>query len=137
MLGLLLILLGFVVFFVLLGRFAVVFAARRFGKLTSGRHREAEYILETGKAPPTWVRRAPGAAADNEHLRRRLLRNLDQLARHFARAPVFEDESARALFLQQLETVRSGWASTDVGLILSPGDTPWPPPGHHDNDQGS
>ncbi len=70
----------------------------------------------------------PVQTGDDARLRQRLLRSLDELVQHFSRAPVFEAESDRALFLGRLGMVRAGWATADLGLILSPEGTPWPPP---------
>jgi hypothetical protein len=127
MLGLFLTLLGFVVIFVLVSRFAVSFTARQFGKVVGERHMSAEYVMETGRAPPPWVRPALVAVGDDVQVRRRLLHNLDELVRYFARAPVFENEPARVLFLERLETVRAAWDKAELGEIFSPEGTPWPP----------
>jgi hypothetical protein len=132
MLGIFLILLGLIALVVLFSRFAMSFGARQFGRLVGEQHMVAEYILETGKAPPPWVRRAPRPGGDSNRVRRRLLHGLDGLVRHFGIAQVFENESARALFLERLGTVRAAWVTADLGEIISPRGTPWPPP--HDVD---
>lgn len=133
MLPIFLILLLFVVIFVFMSRLALKFAGRRFGKAMSERLISAQYIIETGKAPPPWTRGMSTARPGGKQDRSRLLHRLDELIRSFSRAPVFEDEAARLLFLERLGKVRSAWETEDLGEVLSPIGALWPPPHDPDN----
>ena len=83
------------------------------------RHFKAsEYILETGKPPPDWLRTPlwkrplamlPFSAADKTVTAR-----LDQLIRFFEHCSFYEDEFAREQHLSQLEGVKSAWQSGEL-----------------------
>ena len=80
------------------------------------RHFKAsEYILETGKPPPGWLRTSawkrllgvlPLSDADEPVMAR-----LDELIRFFEHCSFYDDEFAREQHLSQLEGVRRAWKS--------------------------
>lgn len=80
------------------------------------RHFKAsEYILETGKPPPEWLREPvwkrllrllPFSSADETVIAR-----LDELIRFFEHCSFYEDEYAREQHLSQLDSVRKAWQS--------------------------
>lgn len=78
----------------------------------------SEYILETGKPPPEWLRAPawrrlltllPFSAADETVIAR-----LDELIRFFEYCSFYEDEYAREQHLLQLESVRKAWQSGEI-----------------------
>ncbi len=83
------------------------------------RHFKAsEYIMETGKPPPEWLRAPawkrplailPFSAADKSVTAR-----LEELIRFFEHCSFYEDEFARDQHLSQLEGVRRAWQSGDI-----------------------
>src|SRR5512145_2028738 len=85
------------------------------GRVTRERHAAAEEILNTGRVPAAWLRQrtpqAPDAAppAPTPAEKRRLLRRLDDLARQFEHAPVFEDDESRTVVLAGFREIRDRW----------------------------
>lgn len=78
----------------------------------------SEYILETGKPPPEWLkapawkrllRLLPVSAADEGVIAR-----LDALIRFFEQCSFYEDEYAREQHLSQLKGVRRAWQSGKI-----------------------
>jgi hypothetical protein len=89
------------------------------GRVTRERHAAAEELLNTGRVPAAWLRRTSPAAADAASFaptpaeKRRLLRRLDELARQFQHAPVFEDDESRTVVLDGFKEIRDRWAVDD------------------------
>ncbi len=83
------------------------------------RHFKAsEYILETGKPPPEWLK-APAwkrllafpLSSTGDQL---ALARLDELIRFFKHCSFYEDEFARDEHLSQLKGVRKAWLSGEI-----------------------
>ena len=93
-----------------------VWTSNRASNAAITRHFKAsEYILETGKPPPEWLREPawkrlltfpPFSAGDETVIAR-----LDELIRFFTHCSFYEDEFAREHHLSQLEGVRRAWQS--------------------------
>ena len=83
------------------------------------RHFKAsEYILETGKPPPNWLKaslwkrllgKSSTSAGDG-----RVLVRLDALIRYFEHCSFYEDEYAREQHLSQLERVKKNWLAGKI-----------------------
>ena len=79
----------------------------------------SEYILETGKPPPEWLkqtRRFP-LPIRSTVTPAQLIAKLDELTRFFQHCRFFEDEWTRAQMLAQLEAVRQDWLERDAALL--------------------
>lgn len=109
----------------LLLRYAVTRAGQVVGKSTYERHTAAEEILSSGGVPGSWR---------GGHLRppyppeagRGFVRRLDELIRHFERAPVFDSEPTRQLLLEDLRAARARWekGEWEVSETEPPGVSP-------------
>ena len=122
---------AFLLFLVFIGSFVLLIVlssrlmGRVAGKAINNTHRAAQFILETGKIPPVWMKsltrnltgRPISEAIDGrngERARALLLRRLDRLTVHFEHSNVFEDPEARELLLMGLRNARDEWERGDV-----------------------
>ena len=91
--------LGFLVFVVvltLLVKAGSHIMGKRASHVIEERHREAEFIVETGRPPPTW-------ATDDK------LTNLNHLMAYFQTSRLVDNEPTRELLLNSLRQVRDTW----------------------------
>ena len=113
----------FIVLMTLLVRKTVRYVGESLGKQVFRRHKDAELIIETRRVPPEWYEgwaRAPEKARgalegppeseDEQKLARtRFVDRLDELVRYFRHAPVFENDMAKQILLEELAQIRSAW----------------------------
>ena len=119
---------AFIALFVLGLRWGVVIIGKVLGRVVYDRHRNAEYIINTGQVPDQWTEpffkkidemRKLEQVDDTERERRisildrRAKRNsikrIDDLLRYFSRAPVFADDHSRRVLKEQLEAAKAQW----------------------------
>ena len=119
---------AFIALFVLGLRWGVVVIGKVLGRVVYDRHRNAEYIINTGQVPQEWtdpyfkkidVVRAKEQVDEGERerriamLERRAKRNsikrIDDLLRYFSRAPVFADDHSRRVLMEQLKSAKAQW----------------------------
>lgn len=89
---------AFVVALTLLVRAGIRIMGRRAGRHIAERHRDAEYIIDTGNPPERWP------ASENR------LARIDELIGYFRTSPVVADEPIREFLLNELNRVRQEWA---------------------------
>ena len=121
--------LAFVALFTLVFRYATRAIGQRVGEWVDRRHRAAQEILDSGRAPKVWLEaidsRFPGiatgevSAAHERGVRRRLLRELRRLQRYFEKSPLVDSEDTRQVLIAQLRDVRERWQSASVGDLLA------------------
>ena len=101
---------------------------RAAGRNATGRVSAAEHIARTRRAPGDWVDARVGAGRLEERARAALVRRLEQLISYMRTAPVFEDASARALLLGELERARADWLTLPLASIVPEADGQDAPP---------
>lgn len=78
----------------------------------------SEYILETGKPPPEWLKtpawKRPLAMLLASAADKTVTARLDELIRFFEHCSFYEDEFARQQHLSQLEGVRRAWQAGKI-----------------------
>ena len=89
--------LAFVVALTFLVRAGIQAMGRRGGRQVTEKHKDAEYIIDTGEPPEHW-----SVSYD------RLVR-LDELIAYFQTSPMVADEPAREFLLSELGRVRREW----------------------------
>jgi hypothetical protein len=124
--------LAFVAAFTLLFRYTTRTVGQRVGEWVDRRHRAAEEILDSGRAPRAWIemlsRRFPGLASGavasrrERALKRRLVRELRRLEKYFERSPLVDSEETRTTLVAELRAVREKWLSTPVAELIAPGE---------------
>ena len=80
-----------------------------FGSLLERRQRDADFILYTGRVPPTWIRKRPDGAFAVAVARWRVRRKLGRVVDYFAHTPLVASEQERQTILAQLKEARSRW----------------------------
>lgn len=106
----------------LAGAFFLIFhlVVNVFGSLLERRQRDADFILYTGRVPPTWLRRRPAAAFAVAVARFRVLRKLARVESYFKHTPLVASEEERESILRQLGEARSRWKSAPWQEMLLP-----------------
>ncbi len=97
----------FVVVLTVLARAGAVCMGRKAGRTTRRRFEEAQYLIETARAPANWLDRTAGLA-EGPRLAE-LLDRLDRLIEFFRTAPVVADRATRQLLLDKLRGIRGRW----------------------------
>ncbi len=123
--------LAFVALFTLVFRYTTRTIGQRVGEWVDRRHRAAEEILDSGRAPRAWVEmlagRFPGIGAGEvapgreRALKRRLLRELRRLEKYFERSPLVDTEETRSALVAELREVRRKWQAARVTELIAPG----------------
>ena len=124
----LLVFISFSAIFALAVKKGMALVGKAFGKTVHDRHKSAERILEDGKVPSWWyeefvtsrhghgLRNTAGEVLPDQESRRRarlhFLKRLDGLLKYFRTAPVFENDEARRLLLEDLRTARDRWLNS-------------------------
>lgn len=88
---------AFVVVLTLLVRIGIQAMGRRAGREIAAKHKDAEYIMDTGNPPENWP-----VSCD------RLMR-LDELIAYFRTSRLVADEPTREFLLSELGRVRKVW----------------------------
>ena len=88
-------------------RAAVQYGGKVVGHSVFRRHRDAEYILKTGRIPPAWQKEEALDGTDIQQTQ--AVRQLDQLVRYFQTSPCVADEDTRQILIERLDTVRRSW----------------------------
>jgi hypothetical protein len=107
------IILGLSAFLFLLFRLIVWYSEKVATVMVDRRHREAEWIVETGRLPPAWVGRG---ATD----RSRSLRKLTSLIAYMRRTTLVEDEESRRQLVERLTEFQSRVRTADWPDIAPP-----------------
>ena len=119
---------AFVALFVLGLRWGVVIIGKVLGRVVYDRHRNAEYIINTGQVPEQWIgpyfkkmdeartkdgvdetERDRRIASLDRKAKRNSIKRIDDLLRYFSRAPVFADDHSRRVLMEQLESAKAQW----------------------------
>ncbi len=133
MLKVTLLFLGFIVFFVLTLRLAVILMGRFAGVYVDKKHKAAETIVNTGRAPKDWTskferkikltKEAGGSPsrimAIKEKARGTLLKKIDQLTEYFKASTLVQDEETRQILLNELRKARRRWEEEDWEEIIT------------------
>ena len=118
---------AFIALFVLGLRWGVVIIGKVLGRVVYDRHRNAEYIINTGQVPEQWIgpyfkkmdeartkdgvdetERERRIASLDRKAKRNSIKRIDDLCADFSRAPVFADALAPVL-MEQLESAKAQW----------------------------
>jgi hypothetical protein len=91
-----------------------------FGSLLERRQRDADFILYTGRVPPTWLKKRPRAPFAVAVARLRVRRKLARVIDYFAHTPLVASEQERQSVLGQLRDVRSRWKAAPWDEMLLP-----------------
>ena len=107
---------AFIALFVLGLRWGVVIIGKVLGRVVYDRHRNAEYIINTGQVPEQWtepyfkkIDEERRIAALERKAKRNSIKRIDDLLRYFSRAPVFADDHSRRVLMEQLEAAKAQW----------------------------
>jgi hypothetical protein len=103
MVEILLVVLGLAAFLFLFFKLLLWYATQVTKITVERRHRDADFILATGRAPPAW------AAGDASRARRRALRRLDSLIGYMKRTSLVDSDETRETVLAQLVETRRRW----------------------------
>lgn len=123
----------FIAFFVLSLRLAVILMGRFAGKYVGNRHKAAETIINSGRAPKEWtdklerrmtsIRQSAGRSKKVLRMERRakdtLLKRIDQLSDYFKTCPLFQDKEAQQLLLSELQKARRFWKEREWEEIIT------------------
>ncbi len=91
-----------------------------FGSLLERRQRDADFILYTGRVPPTWLKRRPVGAFAVAVARFRVLRKLARVESYFKHTPLVASEQERESIVERLGEARSRWKSAPWEEMLLP-----------------
>jgi hypothetical protein len=91
-----------------------------FGALLERRQRDADFVLYTGRVPPTWVKRRPRGDFAVAVARWRVRRQLAKVIDYFAHTPLVASEEERQSVLRQLREVKGRWKAAPWNEMLLP-----------------
>ena len=91
---------------------------RKAGRTTRRCFEEAQYVIETARAPAAWLDQTVGLA-ERPRLAE-LLDRLDRVIEFFRTAPVVADRATRELLLDKLRGIRSRWQRGGLGEPAAP-----------------
>ena len=96
----------------------------RFGAMLEKRQRETEFVLFTGRVPPSWMPRLPvsasGPPGPERRARRRARRKLRGLMRYYKHTPFVASEGERESQLARMKDVAADWKETNWQEIILP-----------------
>jgi len=110
--GVLLIAIIFAVF-----RFTIWYSSAMTHQIVERKHRDMEFISQTGVAPPRWSPRLLLQLGRRAMARSRALRRISTLIRYVRHSPLVDSEEARRELIAQLERVRLRWQDEDCETI--------------------
>jgi hypothetical protein len=116
----LLLLLGAVL--VLAGAFYLVYqlSVNGFASLVERRQRDAEFVLFTGRIPPSWLPRRVSSSPGRRSARRRARRRLRRLVSYYRHTPLVPSEKERESMLRRLREIREDWKKAEWDQIVLP-----------------
>ena len=91
-----------------------------FQLLVERKHRDAEYLIETGLIPFEWKRKKIIRYGGNYLRKKYVLRRIKKLIIYFKRSPLVDSEESRTILLNKLQAILSEWSN-----INSTNDYPW------------
>jgi hypothetical protein len=91
-----------------------------FGSLIERRQRDADFVLYTGRVPPTWIKRRPRTRLAIALARRRVRRKLASVIDYFKHTPLVPGEPEREDLVRRLSEVRERWKSEPWEQMLLP-----------------
>ena len=91
-----------------------------FQLLVERKHRDAEYLIETGLIPFEWKRKKIIRYGGNYLRKKYVLRRIKKLIMYFKRSPLVDSEESRTILLNKLRAILSEWSN-----INSTNDYPW------------
>jgi hypothetical protein len=91
-----------------------------FGSLLERRQRDADFILYTGRVPPTWLKKRPRAPLAVAFARLRVRRKLARVIDYFEHTPLVASEQERQSLVSELRGVRRRWKATPWEEMLLP-----------------
>ena len=91
-----------------------------FQLLVERKHRDAEYLIETGLIPFEWKRKKIIRYGGNYLRKKYVLRRLKKLIMYFKRSPLVDSEESRTILLNKLQAILS-----ECSNINSTNDYPW------------
>lgn len=91
-----------------------------FQLLVERKHRDAEYLIETGLIPFEWKRKKIIRYGGNYLRKKYVLRRIKKLIMYFKRSPLIDSEESRTILLNKLQAILSEWSN-----INSTNDYPW------------
>jgi hypothetical protein len=111
----------FIVLFALAARYGAKYSGRILGAKIDEIHRAAEHILETEKAPPSWLReRDPSSLISERSLhieKRNSLRRLKKMVKYMQRTPTFTDVESREFVISELQRIRELWEVREISEL--------------------
>jgi hypothetical protein len=91
-----------------------------FGSLLERRQRDADFVLYTGRVPPTWIKGRPSGGFAVAVARWRVRRQLARVIDYFAHTPLVASESERESILTRLKEARVRWRTAPWEEIQLP-----------------
>ena len=91
-----------------------------FQLLVERKHRDAEYLIETGLIPFEWKRKKIIRYGGNYLRKKYVLRRIKKLIMYFKRSSLVDSEESRTILLNKLQAILSEWSN-----INSTNDYPW------------
>lgn len=96
------------------------FVVNVFGSLLERRQRDADFVLYTGRVPPTWIKGRPRGSLAIAVARLRVRRRLARVIDYFKHTPLVASEQEREALVRQLAEVRGRWKRAPWEEILLP-----------------
>ena len=91
-----------------------------FQVLVESKHRDAEYLIETGLVPFEWKRKIIIRYGGNYLSKKYVLRRLKTLIIYFKGSPLVDSEKSRTILLNKLQSIFIEWSN-----IKSTKNCPW------------
>ena len=82
-----------------------------FQLLVERKHRDAEYLIETGLIPFEWKRKKIIRYGGNYLRKKYVLRRIKKLIMYFKRSPLVDSEESRTILLNKLQAILSEWSN--------------------------
>jgi hypothetical protein len=111
---------------VVLFTFAAWYGTKRAGEIlgrkVNAAHHAAEYILDTAKVPPEWVKaeyqlHSPNPRWERQQ-KRKAIRKLRKLRSYLERTPCFTDVGSREWVLAELQFIERQWRQGELAEIM-------------------
>ena len=79
--------------------------------LVESKHRDAEYLIETGLVPFEWKRKIIIRYGGNYLSKKYALRRLNTLIIYFKGSPLVDSEESRTILLNKLQSISIEWSN--------------------------